>query len=437
MRSLAPLRSLLLAAALSLSACAAEEPDPEPAEAPPAYTKVTPTSEAAPPEAAPEPPPPAPAQATEAAPPKAPPKAPPPQAPPPKAPPPPTPAEPLPAGTPQVTFVRVSALLVGGDFDSSGDEEVAIDVDIDGATQRLFSRSLDLPDDSLEAFPFAESEWVELPERAQASLHLSVVEEDVTENEAMCGTDRAVVVTPLTVGPTESSLEVPLSTIRGESSGLFQATRRFVIEGPSVELSFLRVQRRDAADAEGRRLVAEAFAGLDQAAAPESQDQVQPLRERMTGWTIAASQGGARSTHTWARKTLAGLSEEADELLTLLTSAEQANLADVQEKRAALARALEAVAPADRRPALEKVVPVAKSAAGATAKALTELQGLVEAAQQALGELGSIPAPLEAVSSALDEYAVAVDQALAGALAREEVPPKLKALQAHVATATR
>lgn len=430
LRSRASRAWALSAALLTLAGCAADEPVPEPP--PPAYTEVTPAADAAPaPEPEPEPEgaptaPPEPEQEPQ------PPQQPPPAQQPPQQPPPPEPEPP--AGAPRVTFVRVGALAVGGDFDSAGDEEVVVETDLQGAHAVLFEGALDLPDEALEAFTFEESAWTELPEVAELSLDLSVVEADVTENETMCGSNDPVVVRPLAAGATESTIEVRLSTIRGESSGLFQATKRFVIPGPSLELRLLRVARRDAPDAPGRRLVADAFAGLAEAV-PPGPGQVDELQSRVGGWARAAQRAGERSTHTWARKTLAALSEEADELAHLLSAGGSADPSDLAEKRAALASALETVGPADQRPALDAVARAAKAPAEPTSASLTALQALVEAAQKALGELDAPPASVEAVSSALDEYSLAVDLALGAALARDEVGPKLKALQGHVATA--
>jgi len=335
-----------------------------------------------------------------------------------------------------VSFVRVSRLAVGGDFDSSGGEEVVVDLEIDGATSTLLRRDLDLPDDSLGFYEFEESEWVELPEVAEVALGLAVVEADVTENESMCGTNGPVVVRPTAVGPTGSSIDVPLSTIRGESSGLFQATKRFVIEEPNLELRLTRVARRDAPDAEGRRLVAGAFAGLDEARPPAA-DQVKALHELASGWSLAADRVGARSTHTWARRTLAALEDEADALLALLLAAEPVAPSELEQGREALSDAARAMPAADKaaKAVAEQLLAIAGEASPRSARALEALAARLDATGEALEELDPSEAR-ETALGALHAYRMAVDQTLESAEAFAKVGPALEALQAHVAAAS-
>jgi hypothetical protein len=160
------------------------------------------------------------------------------------------------ADGPDVTFVRVASVVLGGEFDGLDNEEIEVRVVLDGKSARMAYQVLDLPSGGkTEEFGLASSDWVELPEQSAWDLGVHVREEDapnweeVTHSKAPIHVERSA----LALGK-KVQLQVPLCDYTLEEGALIFSTK-VRVENVSAVLEIIRAKRVDAPDALSRRAV--------------------------------------------------------------------------------------------------------------------------------------------------------------------------------------
>lgn len=242
----------------------------------------------------------------------------------------------------QAFFVKLTRLVIGGDFDSWGNEDVEVSITVGGQTRRMYRDSLGLPDGRLETFELADEEWHELAPVSPTEVDLAVRDEDGTDWETIAGTPRPLVLEEPAFGAEAAprAQQVDLGTIRGTRSGFMVASSSFTIPDAAATLVLVRAPRRDGPDDESRRITRAAFEPVLAAAAPKTAREAGALTKLLLDCQERSARAAPRSTHTWVRRTLPKLRQLA---VTAGEQAEAAAAADPDRVRAAVVRVREAL----------------------------------------------------------------------------------------------
>lgn len=341
----------------------------------------------------------------------------------------------------QAYFIRLASLTIGGDFDGQGDEEVQVIVKANGESRRLFgSRTLQLPDEALRTFDFADGRLVEIPAFPRLSLDLEAFDVDVTGSEVICGGTVEVGLDAYGEEGAPGRATVDLGTIRGISQTALVVQKSFTIPGATCALALVRAPRRDAPDEASRALTAELFGPALAARAPSTSAEADALRSALRPALDAAQTRAEASTHTHVRASIPRLVDAAEPLLRALDDAAGPSAKELQESLALLREALAKVTPQERagREALFADVQAIVDAGPPAAEAgpLQAAASKVAAAKAAL----EAPAASEAASEQhleglLAGYGARLEGAQRALTALPEVAPRLAALQTAIRSA--
>ncbi len=212
-------------------------------------------------------------------------------------------------------FMRVDELVIGGEFDASGSEEIVVDIRIDGQSRRLLVCNLDLPSDRLSTFQFKDSEYCELQPKPIQTLEIDVREEDVSKFEWITGTHEAIQLSIDDFGESSDRFVViNLNDIRLVEKHFFKADKVVELQGAQLVLALVRTARRDHADGQSASTVSDTFSMIERDVSLQTPSYVATFVERLAAAAQRASAQAGRSTHTYLRQRLFELSEQASSI---------------------------------------------------------------------------------------------------------------------------
>lgn len=343
----------------------------------------------------------------------------------------------------QAYFVRLASLTIGGDFDGMGAEDVQVILQTNHESRRLFgTQELDLPDDSLRTFEFAQGRQIEVPAFPRSSLELQAFDVDVTDSELICGGSVDVPLEAYGDESTPARLMVDLGTIRGVAGGAFQAQRTLTIPGASCALALVRVLRRDTPDETSRALMTELFRTALDARAPANGSEAAALHDSLKRSLEQAEARAEASTHTYLRGAVPRLTASAERLLRAIGDATGPSAADLQESvgllRVALGKATAEERAGHEQPladlqALLDAGPPAITDAQALGAVLARLTPIVAALERPSPTPGGgLPPPPTDLQGLLDGYRGRLDGAGRSLAMLPAIGPLLTAFQAAI-----
>ncbi len=336
---------------------------------------------------------------------------------------------------PHAYFVRALSVTIGGDFDTGGEEEVAVLVSSEGVERRAAAAVLDLPSDRVERFVLRSGALLEVVPSDPVTLEVHVIEEDPHAIETITRTPSPVALPLSAFGSQELRVSVPLEPIRA-ARWVLVLRRDVVLEGGRVELGLLRVPRRDALDRVQQQAVAQVFADLLPLAPPGAPRNAAEHLTLLRACAERAREAVGRSLHTGLRDTLGALSARALRLADQIERAARSDAANLQASLAQLEGALVTISERERGPANTQALfrraerlanrrPPAPLDSGEVEEVAQETLAVTIRFEDALAELREPPPSLFAAVDQLAHYLDAVRAAatreLEAARAREEL----------------